>query len=101
VGAHDLENHQRLSENIEAILRESSLRYGKRLYGYGYLDECLTKDYPLDPHWENWARAIKAGNPDALISFSSNKGPSYVLSGPKLASIPAMCSISITKAPQE
>lgn len=74
VGAKDADT-QRYSDNIEAILRECSLRYGKRLSGFGYIDGCLQHDYPLDPHWESWARAIKAGNPDALIGFSSNRGP--------------------------
>jgi hypothetical protein len=74
-GANDLKNVQRFSENIEAILRESSLRYGKKLHGYGYIDGCLMHDYPLDPHWESWAKAIKAGNPDAVIGFSANRGP--------------------------
>jgi hypothetical protein len=59
-----------------AILRECGLRYGKKLKGFGYIDGCLMHDYPLDPHWESWARAIKAGNPEAVIGFSSNQGPS-------------------------
>ena len=68
-------NSSTFSDHMEAIFREASLRYGKKLMGFGYIDGCLMHDYPLDPHWEGWARAIKAGNPDALIGFSSNLGP--------------------------
>lgn len=74
-GANDA-NLNRFSENIEAILRECSLRYGDKLKGFGYIDGSLSHDYPLDPWWEGWARAIKAGNPKAILGFSSNRGPS-------------------------
>jgi len=63
------------NENIISILTECSLRYGKKVKGFGYMDGCLMHDYPLDPHWESWARAIKAGNADAVVGFSSNQGP--------------------------
>ena len=43
--------------------------------GFGYMDGALAWDYPLNPSWEGWARAIKAGNPNALVGFSSNRGP--------------------------
>ncbi|WP_411827515.1 alpha-L-fucosidase [Luteolibacter sp. AS25] len=71
-GAADV---SKFNDNMVAILRECSLRYGEKLKGFGYIDGCLMHDYPLDPHWESWARAIKAGNPDAVIGFSSNQGP--------------------------
>ena len=74
VGAKDADT-TRFGDNIEAILRESSLRYGKKLAGYGYIDCCFANDYPLDPPWERWARAIKAGNPAAVVGFSSQRGP--------------------------
>jgi len=66
---------KRFSDNIEAILRECSQRYGKKLSGFGYIDGALHFDYPFDPYWEGWARAIKSGNPSALVGFSSNRGP--------------------------
>lgn len=75
VGAQDADT-KRFGDNIEAILRESSLRYGKKLHGYGYIDCSFVSDYPLDPPWERWARAIKAGNPAAVVGFSSQRGPS-------------------------
>ena len=73
-GAEDADK-KRFSDNIATILRECSLRYGKKLYGFGYIDGALMHDYPLDPSWEHWARAIKAGNPAAVVGFSSNRGP--------------------------
>lgn len=74
VGANDSDT-KRFSDNIEAILRECSLRYRKKLKGFGYMDGALAWDYPLNPSWEGWARAIKAGNPKAVVGFSSNRGP--------------------------
>ncbi|WP_197168237.1 alpha-L-fucosidase [Neorhodopirellula pilleata] len=73
VGANDPDT-TRFSDNIESILRECSLRYGKKLKGFGYIDGAQAWDYPLKPSWEGWARAIKAGNPDALVGFSFNRG---------------------------
>lgn len=74
LGAKDADGI-RFGDNIEAILRESSLRYGEKLGGYGYIDCAFANDYPLDPPWERWARAIKAGNPSAVVGFSSQRGP--------------------------
>ena len=73
-GAQDSDK-KRFSDNIAAILRECSLRYGKKLRGFGYIDGQLMRDYPLDVSWEDWARAIKAGNPNAVVGYSSNRGP--------------------------
>jgi hypothetical protein len=73
VGATGADTKQ-YSDNIEAILRECSLRYGEKLMGFGYIDGALAWDYPLNPDWEGWARAIKAGNPTAVVGFSSNRG---------------------------
>ena len=74
LGANDADT-KRFSDNVEAILRECSLRYGEKLMGFGYMDGALAWDYPLRPSWEGWARAIKAGNPKAVVGFSSNRGP--------------------------
>ena len=65
---------KRFSKNIEAILRECSLRYGDKLMGFGYIDGALAWDYPLNPSWENWARVIRAGNPKAVVGLSPNRG---------------------------
>ncbi|MFC1760847.1 alpha-L-fucosidase [Planctomycetota bacterium] len=73
LGANDADT-QRFSDNIESILRECSLRYGEKLMGFGYMDGALAWDYPLNPSWEGWARAIKAGNPKAVVGLSTNRG---------------------------
>ena len=73
VGANEPDG-KRFSDNIEAILRECSLRYGDKLMGFGYIDGAQAWDYPLNPSWEGWARAIRAGNPKAVVGFSSNRG---------------------------
>ena len=74
LGANDADT-KRFSDNVESILRECSLRYGEKLMGFGYMDGALAWDYPLQPSWEGWARAIKAGNPKAVVGLSSNRGP--------------------------
>jgi hypothetical protein len=74
VGANEADT-QIFSDNIESILRECSLRYGEKLMGFGYMDGAMAWDYPLNPDWEGWASAIKAGNPDAVVGLSTNRGP--------------------------
>ena len=54
-GAKDADT-KRFNDNIEAILRECSLRYGEKLKGFGYMDGALAWDYPLNPSWEGWGR---------------------------------------------
>ena len=73
VGANE-QDGKRFSKNIESILRECSLRYGEKLMGFGYIDGSQAWDYPLNPSWESWARAIRAGNPKAVVGFSFNRG---------------------------
>ena len=73
-GALD-DDKSRFSDNIASILKEASTRYGEKLMGFGYIDGSMMNDYPLDVSWEDWARAIKAGNPKAVAGFSSNRGP--------------------------
>jgi hypothetical protein len=61
---------------VESIFRETSLRYGKDLATTAaYVDDCGFIAYQYDPPWERWARAIKAGNPNAPIGFSQSWGP--------------------------
>ena len=74
VGALDPDT-TRFGDNVESILRESSLRYGTKLHGYGYIDDGFSLNYQFDPPWERWARAIKAGNPAAVVGISSSRGP--------------------------
>lgn len=61
---------------LEDHFREVSLRYGKDLATTaGYIDDGGWKLYQLDPPWERFAKAIKAGNPNAPIGFSQNIFP--------------------------
>ncbi|QDT08269.1 alpha-L-fucosidase [Planctomycetes bacterium K23_9] len=58
---------------LESHFREVSLRYGEDLATTaGYIDDCGWKLYQLDPPWEKFAKAIKAGNPNAPVGFSQN-----------------------------
>ncbi len=60
-------------EFLESHFREVSLRYGEDLATTaGYVDGCGWKLYQLDPPWERFAKAIKAGNPNAPVGFSQN-----------------------------
>jgi hypothetical protein len=75
VGIYE-ETPQKWFDNMEAIYREISLRYGKRLASpAAYIDGCGFTMYQYDYPWEKLARAIKAGNSDALIGFSPCWGP--------------------------
>ena len=61
---------------VESIFRETSIRYGEDLATTAaYVDDCGMIAYQYDPPWEAWARAIKAGNPNALVGFSQSYGP--------------------------
>jgi hypothetical protein len=61
---------------LEAHFREVSLRYGEDLVTTaGYIDDCGWKLYQLDPPWEKFVNAIKAGNPNAPVGFSQNLFP--------------------------
>ena len=58
---------------LESLFREVSLRYGEELStSAGYIDDCGWKVYQYDPPWEKFAKAIKAGNPNAPVGFSQN-----------------------------
>jgi hypothetical protein len=61
--------------NVESLFRETSLRYGTDIEGFGYIDDVGSIVYRYDPPWEQWARAIKAGNPNALVGLSVQGGP--------------------------
>ena len=70
------ETDERLSEfqrNWEAILREWSLRWGKKVHGW-WIDGCYqaermyrSKDHP---NFESFVLALKAGNPESLVAFN-------------------------------
>jgi hypothetical protein len=67
---------ERLSEfqrNWEAVIREWSLRWGKKVWGW-WIDGCYHADrmyrHPDPPNFRSFAEAMKAGNPDALVAFN-------------------------------
>jgi alpha-L-fucosidase len=65
-----LEEFQR---NWEAIIREWSLRWGRDVSGW-WIDGCYFADvmyrHADEPNFASFARALKAGNPDALVAFN-------------------------------
>ena len=90
VGYHGRDK-RRFADNLLAILREFSARYGKRLDGW-WFDSCFS----LDPRgvynsvttelngfqfpWEEWTAAAKTGNPERIVSLSSGMLTHYVYS---------------------
>jgi alpha-L-fucosidase len=58
----------------EAIIREWSLRWGKSVSGW-WIDGCYFPDamYRFDdePNFASFARALKAGNPEAIVAFNA------------------------------
>lgn len=57
----------------EAVIREWSLRWGKNVSGW-WIDGCYFADqmYRFDdePNFASFARALKAGNPEAIVAFN-------------------------------
>ncbi|MBM3888465.1 MAG: hypothetical protein FJ388_04990 [Verrucomicrobia bacterium] len=57
----------------EAVIREWSLRWGKAVSGW-WIDGCYFPDqmYRFDdePNFASFARAMKSGNPDAIVAFN-------------------------------
>ncbi len=59
--------------NWEDILREWSIRWGRKVKGW-WIDGCYHKEvrYPDDeePNLASMGRALKAGNPEAIVAFN-------------------------------
>jgi len=59
--------------NWEAIVREWSLRWGKDVAGW-WVDGCYFADkmyrFKDEPNFASFARAIRAGNPHAIVAFN-------------------------------
>ena len=57
----------------EAIIREWSLRWGRRVHGW-WIDGCYFADEmyrsPDAPNFASFAAAMKAGNPDSIVAFN-------------------------------
>ncbi|QYM78711.1 hypothetical protein K0B96_15625 [Horticoccus luteus] len=62
-----------LLRNWEAVVREWSLRWGSRLSGWwidGPYDQAPYQ-HPDAPNYRSFAEALKAGNPDAIVTFNN------------------------------
>ena len=59
--------------NWEAIIREWSLRWGTGVSGW-WIDGCYFADemyrFEDEPNFASFARALKAGNPEAIVAFN-------------------------------
>ncbi|MCZ7638585.1 MAG: alpha-L-fucosidase [Verrucomicrobia bacterium] len=59
--------------NWEAVCRDWSQRWGRRVAGW-WIDGCYFADemyrHADEPNFASFARALKAGNPDALVAFN-------------------------------
>ncbi len=68
--AERLAGFQRLWERI---IREWSERWGRRVHGW-WIDGCYFAadmyDHPEEPNWASLTRALKAGNPDAIVAYN-------------------------------
>lgn len=59
--------------NWEAIMREWSLRWGRKIWGW-WIDGCYYADRMYRqtdaPNFRSFAEAMKAGNPDSIVAFN-------------------------------
>lgn len=71
-GAPD-ERGTEMQRNWEAVVREWSLRWGRALSGWWIDGPYDAENYQhLDaPNYRSFAEALKAGNPDAIITFNN------------------------------
>jgi alpha-L-fucosidase len=60
-------------QNWESIIREWSLRWGKTVSGW-WIDGCYFADemyrFSDEPNFASFVRALKAGNPEAIVAFN-------------------------------
>ena len=66
--------NDKLVQNIVAVLKEFSLRYGTKVSGWWIDGVQLPSKWGKSPHRERWFKeitdALRAGNPDALVAFN-------------------------------
>jgi len=67
---------ERLTEfqrNWEAVIREWSERWGRKVCGW-WVDGCQWADrmyrHPDEPNFKSFAAALRAGNPDSILAFA-------------------------------
>jgi len=75
------ETGERLGDSFASLFEETSRRYGRKVWGFVYIDSCFSAIYQHDPPWERWTRAIKSGNRDALVGYSPNRAPNVTYFG--------------------
>jgi hypothetical protein len=75
---------KRLAEfqcNWEAIIREWSLRWVGKVKGW-WIDGCYYADdmyrHTDEPNFHSFASALRAGNPDAILSFNHGKSDAVI-----------------------
>jgi len=64
---------QEFTRNWSAVIREWSLRYGKKVSGWwfdGSYNRAGWDDLSKPYNWNTWAAAVRAGNPRSLIAFN-------------------------------
>jgi hypothetical protein len=62
-----------IQRHWEAVCREWSLRWGRNVHGW-WIDGPYNKEayqHPDAPNYRSFAEALKAGNPDSLVSFNN------------------------------
>jgi len=63
-------------DNLVALHEEASRRYGRRVASTGvYIDTSPRVLYQLDFPFERLTRAVKSGNPDAVVGYSTDRLP--------------------------
>ncbi|RAJ07997.1 alpha-L-fucosidase [Arenibacter echinorum] len=70
------ENPDKWFQYLNDFAREVSLRYGKSIAGWGYIDSSFSA-YVMNMPWEKYYRSLKAGNPDAVVAISSHWWAQY------------------------
>jgi hypothetical protein len=70
---HDGGRQAAFQQKWEAIIREWSLRWGKKVWGW-WIDGCYHADdmyrHDESPNFRSFAAALKAGNPDSIVAFN-------------------------------
>jgi hypothetical protein len=64
---------QAFTKKWSAVIREWSLRYGPKVSGWWFDGSYNTKgwdDLSQANHWNTWAAACRAGNPDSILAFN-------------------------------
>jgi hypothetical protein len=69
--------------NWESVIREWSLRWGRKVSGW-WFDGCYYNDdmyrQPDEPNFKSFAAAVRAGNPDSIIAWNPGvKYPPYTV----------------------